>query len=368
MIVPSLQLHYYLRDDAHEMDAFIRNKCEAELLAAFQFFADQLGVELVIESSAYEEGGLKERLAFAFKPEHAYTNVMALLTLLITSFIQVWNAPPKPDKDLEAINKEIAKETLEEKRLANEKARIELKKAASEAANPQTPARPASAARNSKPDESITIGFMTELPMEHLVRIEPDRTINKKAMAFLSEEPRFNVRRSNFYKTLLPYHKVEAFGMGVKKLKAAPVEVVVSKRDFIKFVLKTDKLPPQVIEEAVISITAPVIDGSNVKWKGIYNGESITFSMRDGVFKNMVMQREVSFQNGNAIRCRLVMDRKLDEVGEVITTGHAVEVVIEKLDEAGNALETQQGKEQRFYDKHAKAQQPLFNMNDRKDT
>ena len=83
MASPSLQVHYYLQDEAHEMNAFIRNRCEAELLAAFQYFAEQLGVQVTIESSAYEEGGLKEVLKFAFKPEHGYTNLMAALTLLI---------------------------------------------------------------------------------------------------------------------------------------------------------------------------------------------------------------------------------------------------------------------------------------------
>lgn len=366
MTAPSLQLHYYLQDDAHEMNAFIRNKCEAELLAAFQYFAEQLGVEVTIESSAYEEGGLKELLKFAFKPEHGYTNLMAALTLLIGSFIQVWSAPPKPNKELEAINLDIAKETLEEKRLANEKARRELQKAGNEPEKAPAPVIPASAAKRATASDALTVGFMTEFPME-LLTVARDRTINKKAMAYLSAEPRFNVRRSNFYKTLLPYAKVTAFGMGVKKAKTSPEEVVVGKRDFIKYVLRTDKLEPVVVEEAVIHITAPVIDGSNVKWKGILDGEAITFAMKDEAFKSMVMRREVSFQNGNAIRCRLLVERKLDELGEVDITNRTVEVVIEKLDATGNAFETPQGKQQRFFDKHANDQQPLFNLNERSD-
>lgn len=367
MTAPSLQLHYYLQDDAHEMNAFIRNKCEAELLAAFQYFAEQLGVDVIIESSAYEEGGLKEVLKFAFKPEHGYTNLMAVLTLLIGSFIQVWNAPPKPNKELETINLDIAKETLEEKRLANEKARRELQRAGSEQKGLSAPAIPASAAKRATATDTLNIGFMTEFPTE-LLTVARDRTINKKAMAYLSGEPRFTVRRSNFYKALLPYDKVTAFGMGVKKAETSPDEVVVSKRDFIKYVLKTDKLEPVVVEEAVIHITAPVIDGSNVKWKGMLDGEPVNFAMKDEAFKNMVVRREVSFQNGNAIRCRLLVERKLDEVGEVDITNRTVEVVIEKLDATGNAIETPQGKRQRFFDKHAKDQQPLFNFNERTDT
>jgi len=307
-------------------------------------------------------------LKFAFKPEHGYTNLMAALTLLIGSFIQVWNAPPKPNKELETINLDIAKETLEEKRLANEKARRELQKAGSEARKgPPAPATPASAGKRATASDALNMGFMTEFPAE-LLTVTPERTINKKAIAYLSVEPRFNVRRSNFYKTLLPYDKVTAFGMGVKVAKTSPDEVVVNKRDFNKYVLTTDKLEPVVVEEAVIHITAPVIDGSNVKWKGILEGEPINFAMKDEAFKNMVVRREVSFQNGNAIRCRLLVERKLDEVGEVAITNRTVEVVIEKLDATGNAMETPQGKRQRFFDKHAKDQQPLFNLNERNDT
>lgn len=348
------------------MNAFIRNKCEAELLAAFQYFAEQLGVEATIESSAYEEGGLKEVLKFAFKPEHGYTNLMAALTLLISSFIQVWNAPPKPSEELEAVNLEIAKETLQEKRLANEKARRELQEAGSDRDKVPAPSIPASAAKRATPTDTLNMGFMTEFPME--LTVAQNQTINKKAMAHLSAEPRFNVRRSNFYKSLLPYNKVTAFGMGLRKEKRSPDEVVVSKQDFIKYVLKTDRLDPVVVEEAVIHITAPVIDGANVNWKGILDGEPITFAMKDEAFKNMVVRREVSFQNGNAIRCRLLVERKLDQVGDVDITRRIVEVVIEKLDATGNAIETSQGKQQRFLDKHAKDQRPLFNLNERSDT
>ncbi|MDO9353466.1 MAG: hypothetical protein Q7T55_07215 [Solirubrobacteraceae bacterium] len=349
------------------MNAFIRNKCEAELLAAFLYFTEQLGIAVTIESGAYEEGGLKEVLQFAFKPEHGYTNLMAALTLLIGSFIQVWNAPPKPNKELEAINLSIAKETLEEKRLANEKARRELQKAGSEPERIVAPAVPAKAPKPANASDTLNIGFMNELPMGLLVAAE-NRTINKKAMAYLSAEPRFSVRRSNFYKTLLPYEKVTDFGMGVRQGVTLPDEVVVTRRDFINYVLKTDKLEPVVVEEAVIHISAPVIDGSNVKWKGILDGESITFAMKDEAFKSMVGRREVSFQSGNAIRCRLLVDRKLDEVGEIEITNRTVEVVIEKLDATGNAIETSQGKQQRFFDKHAQDQQPLFDLNERSDT
>src|SRR4051812_43717619 len=69
---PSLELHYYLRNNSHAMNAFIRNKCEAEALAAFSYIAERLGIELAIESVAHEEGGLKDIWNFVCKPEVAW--------------------------------------------------------------------------------------------------------------------------------------------------------------------------------------------------------------------------------------------------------------------------------------------------------
>ena len=59
MTVALLELHYHLRDQSHSMDALVRNKCEEEILAAFTQIAQQLGVEVRLESTAYREGGLK---------------------------------------------------------------------------------------------------------------------------------------------------------------------------------------------------------------------------------------------------------------------------------------------------------------------
>lgn len=361
----SLELHYHLRDDAHAMNAFIRNKCEAEALAAFQYITEQLGIQLTVETSAHTEGGLRETWIFITKPEHAYTNFMLMLSLLLNTFVQVWNAPPKPDKELETINKEIAKATLQERQLAIEKAKKELQRAAEPVALPPPAAAPAaSAAKSSRVKKDLTIGFATYMP---LALREPAPTINRKAMTYLAADPRFTTRRSNFYTALLTYDKVTAVGIGVMQDKVLEDERVVKKEDFVKYVLKTDKVPVTVVEEAVIQIVAPVIDNSGVRWKGTYQGEPINFVMKDDGFKARVLRREESFKHGDAIRCRLSIEQKLDETGDVVVTGHTVDVVIEKIDETG-VVETPQGRQQRFIDKQVKAQQPLFNLNERTDT
>lgn len=54
-----LQLHYYLDGGSHSMDALVRNKCEAEILALIQEASNEFGFQLAIESEAFQEGGLK---------------------------------------------------------------------------------------------------------------------------------------------------------------------------------------------------------------------------------------------------------------------------------------------------------------------
>ena len=123
MNVHRLELHYHLRDGSHSMNAVIRNKCEAEALAAFQYIAAELGIEVLLETTAHTEGGLKEVWAFVTKTE----NFLAanFLILLIATF---WNYVPPPDKEMEALNKEVAKATIEEKKLSIEKLKQELRR------------------------------------------------------------------------------------------------------------------------------------------------------------------------------------------------------------------------------------------------
>lgn len=54
------EIHYYLANESHAMDAFVRNKCEAELLAILQEVCSILGASIKVETIPLEEGGLKE--------------------------------------------------------------------------------------------------------------------------------------------------------------------------------------------------------------------------------------------------------------------------------------------------------------------
>lgn len=95
-------------------------------------------------------------------------------------------------------------------------------------------------------------------------------------------------------------------------------ESTVPRADFIKFIQASNNLPVEPIEDARIEIVAPVLKEGDYKWKGAYDGQAISFTMGDEVFKSSVLLGDVSFQHGSTIECVLNIHRKFDEVGEVV--------------------------------------------------
>ncbi|SHE63545.1 hypothetical protein [Vibrio gazogenes] len=135
--------------------------------------------------------------------------------------------------------------------------------------------------------------------------------------------------------------------------------MIVKRTDFKRFILHSNVLPVQIEDEAVIEIISPVLKAGKHKWKGVYQGESISFSMNDKDFKNDVLTEKISFTHGASIKCVLHIHRKLDEIGEVAITGYSVETVIENGHE-GILLETAQGKNHRHQKALRNGQQDMF--------
>jgi hypothetical protein len=67
-----LQLHYYLNNGSHSMDALVRNKCEAEILAVIQEISNVLALpsnvkDLTEVKMSYSVLGPNAALAFRSK-------------------------------------------------------------------------------------------------------------------------------------------------------------------------------------------------------------------------------------------------------------------------------------------------------------
>lgn len=307
-------LHYYLQQDSHSMNALVRNKCEREVLAVFLEVAKQLNVPITIETYAYGEGGLKELWKAMGRNSAQLALMVSVLTLIFSRY-------PVGNSELQGLE-------IEEKRLQIEKARLELEKLKAE--GPQS--------------------------------AEVTQHKAEAAAESLQGNGRIAVRRSNYYKLLLDYHKVESVGYNPGPRDLNPQrEAIVPRQDFPRFILGTDKLPVEVDESAIIEVFAPVLTDGNYQWRGYYRGDPISFAMLDQKFKAAIFAKEIHFQHGTRLSCVLNIHRKYDEIGEVIITGYSVSTVLEHSDTGVSFVETAQGRGYRQAKALRDSQGDMFN-------
>lgn len=316
MATATLELHYHLSEDAHAMDAFVRNKSEAEALSAFLQIAQQVGISVHLESSAYREGGLREVWKFIGNNKEQLGWLLAVIVLIFSRF-------PIIDSETDALNKEVLRLTIEEKKANLERIKREIR---------------------------------NELPKEE--------SIGSAAHA-LEGDLKVATRRSNFYRGLLSYSKVTAVGFTQMPLDAAtpPIENKVNRSDFVRFIQLTDKLPIDTVDGAQIEIVAPVLREGNYHWRGVFQGQAISFAMLDEQFKFKVLERKVSFQHGSTIECVLNVHRKFDEVGDITIIGYSVVTVISTFDGI-TTEETPQGRRHKFTRRQAANQGGLFDASE----
>ncbi len=310
-----LQMHYYLENGSHSMDAIARNKCESEVLAIVQEIAKVLNTQIVIEAEAWKEGGLRDIWAF--------TNANAAVISVIVSIAGiVISRIPTTDPELEQLQKEDLKLSILERRINLAKLQKEVE------------------------EDKVTQDTV------------------EKVVSLVDTNYKVVTRKSNFYKQLNNTPKITKVGINGldKEGEEAFKEAMVQRSDFKRFILHSNSLPVQIEDNAVIEIISPVLRNGRHKWKGIYKGESISFSMNDQDFKRDVLSEQISLTHGAAIKCVLHIHRKLDEVGDVVVTGYSVDTVIENGQESV-FQETMQGKKYRHQKALKDAQQDLFASN-----
>ena len=109
-ITQKFELHYYLKDNSHAMNAFVRNKAEKDFLEAVKRIGDLLDSELKIETEAYQEGGLIEILAIVLPTLHYLSPA---LNDIITHYAT-------KDTQAETLDKKIKEATLQNLELDNQ--------------------------------------------------------------------------------------------------------------------------------------------------------------------------------------------------------------------------------------------------------
>jgi len=306
------ELHYYLKDGAHQINALIRNKCEAELLAIVTEIATILDVEAELVATAAREGGFRDFW------DVIKGNASAISVVLMVAQLMFTIAPMLHESEKEELEKELNRLQIEEAKLNVEKLRKEVKDS------------------NPSPEKA------------------------EKISRILSKNLRIIKRKSNFYSMLSERPEIIKIGLAILDSEFSPrfAERQVARHEFRKHILHSNKLRSEEVE-AEIEIVSPVLKEGRYKWKGLYNEQPIGFDMLDLAFRDMVLLDSIPFQHGSSIICVLRIERELDEVGDVRITGYAVTTVIEKVD--GNiSIETMQGKKYRHAKNYIEGQGNLF--------
>lgn len=325
-IAQKLEVHYYLANEAHSMDAFVRNKCEAELLAIFREVCNSFGINLPIETFSYRDGGLKETWKFLADNGVPLTVILSIFTLVVTIISTTLSRVPMSDPDKDAREKELSELSIDEKRLSIEEKRLNIQKLKKEVETGEV-----------KP-ETILLGAHA-----------------------IEQNLKIHARKSNFYRALDNYKKVTGVSFSPLSGDGIPVadERLVPRSEFKLHILTTNELPVETIENATVEIVSPVLKEGNYRWKGVFQGLPISFTMADAEFKSTVLRREVSFQHGSIINCVLHVSRKFDEIGDIVVTGYSVPTVLQKSDGA-QTFETRQGKRHKAQNKFKEGQIDLF--------
>lgn len=258
-----IEIHYYFDDDSHSMNAFVRNKAEKDLLDALNRVGAIYDTELLLETEAYQEGGLVEIIVASF-------SFSAIAMYLKPTVNDTFTHYLTRDAELENLQKEKLKQEIKSQDLENQKKEIELK-------------------------------------------ILEDKQIIRHV--------------SNYYKKIDNYDKVKK--IGYKNLSNNSKEYIIEKRNFKNFILidETDVIED---DDANIEIISPILVEGKYKWKGLYNGDKIQFSMGDSGFKEEVINGKQAFSNGSLISCKLYITVTYDEFGEEKRKSYSVKEVYGK--------------------------------------
>jgi len=306
-----IELHYYFSDDTHSLNAFTRNKCEAEFLHIVKEIFETLELEIDIESVAFQEGGLKELWNLLGEHGIQISIIISIISLVIAI---------DPFSDDELIN--LQKEDLQ---LSIEEHKLKIKRL-----------------KNDEPQNNQNIDI-------------------DKVVSYFNSNHKVLRHRSDFYKSLITSSKITK----IETSRMYNGQVIgstqtIEKHEFSKYFISDSDLPIETVEDANIEIIAALLkpDG-NSQWKGIYKGKTISFYMKDKAFTKSVDSGEVIFKTGFTIICVLEIKSALNELGELKVKNHTVSTVLSTFED-DKKVETEQGKRYLAQKKKDLARPSLF--------
>jgi hypothetical protein len=295
----TLELHYFLKDDSHRMDAFTQNVCESQLLAIAKELALKFNAEITIETCPLAEGGIRRWFKIVSNSENKKA---AITSAIITALLIVLITTPLSTVVSKVTEKVIERifEDKELKKLEKEKLKLEIEK------------------------------LRKEIETNNL-QLDQNTVIKK--------------RRSNFYESLQKDAKINQVSFILEDEKNIPTakENIVNRSDFNNFILFSDELDPIEKDSAIIEIISPVLKKGNFRWIGILNGEQVIFNMKSNEFKTLVQTGKIEFKNGSSINCLLTIRKKIDNEGIEKIVGYDI-MRVNHYFENDKPIETPEGK------------------------
>ena len=289
------KVHYHFRDASHEIDAHVRNRCEAEILGLMREVSKLLDVPFGVDIVPPANGGWEEHVLLIGQ----YREQITFIRDIVVSVFTIGGTALGAGLFLQHRRKHAQQQTTLND-LAIERAKLEVRKMQ----------RDEGVAEKGKSGDLLQ---------------EPRLLPNEIASALLSKK-KVQLKRSNLYRTLASYSKVEAVGYSAHHRAGAP-EKIIQRENFERFIVGPEDLEPVLYKRVQIEVVSPVLRAGNHNWRGIFEKKSISFELDDGEFRRKVLDQEVAFQNGSKLICDLEVQLREDAVGEQEVTKRVVRKV-----------------------------------------
>lgn len=273
-----LQLHYYLADKSHSMNALVFNKAESEVLKMVGEISKILQVEVITETQALEEGGIKAIYKFLNRKTNKNTTKLVstfFAGIMATIIADVTSDAIKTDKEFEQLKKQ-------EIRLNIEKLKKELEEGGD--------------------NDVDTVKIVNNISI------------------YLGDVNKVKLLKSNFYTNVLKDTKVKKISTQQFDENFTPVtnEKIVTRQDFSKHIISSADIEDDYQNQIALEIVSPVLRTNKLKWKAIYNDKNISFTLKDKFFKSLIISKNLSFSNGTKLVCDLETRQKMNSEGEII--------------------------------------------------
>lgn len=291
------QLHYYLKEDSHSMNALTLNKVEGEFLKIVDEISKSFNCKIIVESKAIEEGGIKSIYAL-LTDENNIKYTLSIVIFIVTTLTNI----------LTNVVSNKLSEDKEQSELTKKKDILKIEKLTQEILL-----------------NSIEIAEKTANNQKE-IHIEVDEDRLEEEIGKIIDNNKIKRYKSNIYKNLLKESKVNKFSSQILNTQGEPIseERIVLRRNFINYIHNEEVLEPRYRNDIELEIISPVLNEKKMTWRALFDDENITFKVKDNNFQNLIINKGLSFNNGTILLCDMEVKLKRDSNGDIKETSKTV--------------------------------------------